>query len=140
MGWVHTDYNPRLRGLGIRDQQPSLLDALSGLYTAYRSHIRSKMSEWVVGIVKDDVSREGEIIDGLYYTLGPTFLFENLTSQINIAKNTKDPKFVFGVLEEVAGAFLLYQNTIIQELKSNASTIALEWIISQINNNSKSYE
>ena len=36
------------------------------------------MDSWISGIMKQDREKEPEIFDGLYFTFGPTTLFEGL--------------------------------------------------------------
>jgi hypothetical protein len=50
------------------------------------------MKEWVERILTDDIEKEPDQVEGNWYTLAPSFLFQSVMAQLQVAKSSGDQK------------------------------------------------
>eukprot|EP01116_Phalansterium_solitarium_P000650 TRINITY_DN10491_c0_g1_i1.p1 TRINITY_DN10491_c0_g1~~TRINITY_DN10491_c0_g1_i1.p1 ORF type:complete len:735 (-),score=338.73 TRINITY_DN10491_c0_g1_i1:356-2560(-) len=141
VNWVKREYTPQLKRLGVSDLKPDLLDTLDPLYDAYRNRIRGLLEKAVEGIIQQDREKRPEVVDGRYITLAPSLLFEYVNTQMSIARDTADSKFLYSVVRECSNAMILYQQALSEMLKADWEEIELESVIAIVNNNAdRSYD
>jgi len=138
--WININYKSQISRLFIKNQEIKLMEAIDPLYDFYCGFIQDQSTNWIKNIIETDLNGELIIIDECYYTLSRTLLFDILNEQFNNVKRTKEKKFIFDVMSELAPSISLYQNSICNILHSKCESDNLQWIIAQINNNSKIYD